>query len=63
MAEPNAAFTRITIESSELGEVSVMVPRQELTLSEMFEDLVVPALTALGFFGAEKFVWPEEDDG
>ncbi len=35
--------------------VSIEVPYNELTLEELFNDLITPAVKGLGYYGVEKY--------
>ena len=47
--------TRVTI-SDENGEVIVRVHKSVMSLGEMLDDLIVPALMAKGYSGAEALL-------
>lgn len=58
--DPPKQWTRITISDSEYGEVVVMVRRADLSLTDMIEDLLIPAMKAKGFSGVENWIFDHE---
>ena len=47
-------WTRVTIADSNDGEVSVLVRATDLSLSEIMDTVIVPALAGKGYGGIEE---------
>lgn len=60
--DPPKRWTKITIADSDDGEVTLLVRKTELSLSEMIEDLIIPAMYAKGYRGVENYIFDHEGD-
>lgn len=45
----SGTWTRVTISDSQYGEVSVMVRKVDLTIGELVDELLCPAVSAKGY--------------
>lgn len=61
--EAKPQWTRITLSCSAYGEVSVSVPKTDLTLPEVLEDLLMPCLLAKGYssVNVEKAIFGDDE--
>ena len=58
----DSTWTKIVLADSEFGQVEMRVLKNNLNLTELLEDLVVPAIVAKGYVGVEKAIFGDDDE-
>ncbi len=61
MPPANTRWTKVEISDSEYGSVAIVVHRIDMSLDDMVEDLIIPAMKAKGYGGVEDYIFQHED--